>query len=333
MQVRTPRFKAWFGDWETARAQQALEDAKAIPVPGFGLALEGQALRAQAQRAYATAASGGPVTMRDGRKVALSGVGFKKTRSHSADRRVLDLLGSIRSVLEGAVPVVSLPHRQEGPGDSVRAWHYYAAKVRLNDEVLAAKLVVRGSVNGEIDYDNDLSSLEGVSGRAGDATQTKTGAAAVSADRKTLADLLRSGNVSKVLDPDTGEPMVVFHGTTKGNFTAFNRLESTKWRRASMDTVGSWFSDNPSEDGGAGLYAAGGESVIYPAYLSIQSPKKYRTFTDFLRHMHRAAGRPRPQEAPGRGSTEELRAELKADGHDGIEFEQTDCRHHDSAAA
>lgn len=127
---------------------------------------------------------------------------------------------------------------------------------------------------------------------------------------------------SKVVDAD-GKPLVVYHGTTKGNFTTFDRLKSTEWRSPSMDTVGSWFSDNPSDNGGAGMYAAGGESTIYPVYLSIKNPKVYRTFNDFLRHMHRAAGRPMPESAPGRGSTEELRAELKAGGYDGIEFEQT----------
>lgn len=127
---------------------------------------------------------------------------------------------------------------------------------------------------------------------------------------------------SKVVD-EQGNPLVVYHGTTRADFTVFNRLKSLEWRGPSMDTVGSWFSNNPSEDGGAGMYSAGGNSALYPVYLSIQNPKVYRTFNDFLRDMHRAAGRPFPENAPGRGSTEELRDELKAQGYDGIEFEQT----------
>lgn len=115
----------------------------------------------------------------------------------------------------------------------------------------------------------------------------------------------------------------MYHGTTRGGFTVFDRLKTLGWRGPSMDTVGSWFSNNPSDSGGAGIYAGGGKSVIYPVYLSIQNPRVYRTFNDFLRDMHRAAGRPFPEGAPGRGSTEELRAELKAQGYDGIEFEQT----------
>jgi len=131
---------------------------------------------------------------------------------------------------------------------------------------------------------------------------------------------------SKVVD-DQGRPMVMYHGTTRGGFSVFDRLKTLEWRGPSMDTVGSWFSNNPSDKDGAGLYAASGGAggdTIYPVYLSIQNPKKYRTFNEFLRNMHRAAGRKMPESAPGRGSTEELRAKLKEEGYDGIEFEQTD---------
>jgi predicted GNAT family acetyltransferase len=124
---------------------------------------------------------------------------------------------------------------------------------------------------------------------------------------------------SKVVD-ESGRPMVMYHGTERAEFDVFNRLKSTEWRQPSMDTVGSWFSNNPSQKDGAGLYG----STLMPVYLSIKNPKKYRMFNDFLRDMHRAAGRPMPENAPGRGSTEELRAELKSQGYDGIEFEQTD---------
>jgi hypothetical protein len=160
--------------------------------------------------------------------------------------------------------------------------------------------------------------------------ELKEGARETKGEAKSLRDRATANfkrwfGDSKVVD-EKGEPLVVYHGTTRGGFTVFDRLKSLGWRGPSMDTVGSWFSDNPSDVGGAGAYAsAGGKGdTIYPVYLSIKNPKKYRTFNDFLRHMHRAAGRPMPENAPGRGSTEELRAELIADGYDGIEFEQTD---------
>lgn len=126
-----------------------------------------------------------------------------------------------------------------------------------------------------------------------------------------------------------GRPQVFYHGTTVreglGDITAFDRLKTTEFRRQSIDTVGSWFSDNPGI-GGSEMYAGGGLSAaIYPVYLAIRNPKVYAHFEDVLDDMHRAAGRdPARQNPRGVGSTEELRARLKAEGYDGIRFARTD---------
>lgn len=224
VQVRTPNFKAWFGDWEGARALDGLTAMDAIQVSPLPSDLAGAELREKAKSTYEAAAKQGPITTTDGRDIALTGIGFKKTKFHSADRRVLDLLGSIREVIGGAAHISSIEHTPESPSDSIRAWHYYGAKVQLNGAELFAKLVLRESVNGQIYYDNDLSSLEEISGRTGDATQNKPGAAAVSADRRTLSQLLAYGNpnaASKAVDPDTGEPLVVYHGTV-ADFAEFD---------------------------------------------------------------------------------------------------------------
>ena len=129
---------------------------------------------------------------------------------------------------------------------------------------------------------------------------------------------------SQVVDP-SGRPRVVYHGGFRDiQDGVFDRLRSTQWRRPSMDTVGSWFSDNPSDDGGAGMYASGEDAVIYPVYLSIKRPKTYVAFKDFLREMHEAEGRKlQEQNPPGLGSTEGLRNKLMAQGYDGILFART----------
>lgn len=96
---------------------------------------------------------------------------------------------------------------------------------------------------------------------------------------------------SKVVDPE-GRPLVVFHGTvlrddteavkSMGDIHAFDRLFTTKFRKHSPDTVGSWFSSNPG-DRGAQMYAGTSSgSVIYPVYLSIKRPHE-TTFMLFER--------------------------------------------------
>lgn len=87
---------------------------------------------------------------------------------------------------------------------------------------------------------------------------------------------------SKVVDAE-GKPLVVYHGTRvqpdtdkvkgMGDIREFDRMFTTKFRRPSIDTVGSWFSSNPG-DGGAEMYAGTGQgSAIYPVYLSIKNPQ------------------------------------------------------------
>lgn len=125
---------------------------------------------------------------------------------------------------------------------------------------------------------------------------------------------------SKVVD-ENGKPRVMYHGTAR-DFSIFDRLKSTEFRRPSMDTVGSWFSSDPNK---AAQYSGGEGLNVMPVYLSIKNPKLYRSFDDFLRDMHEAEGRKFEEQQPkGIGSAEGLRAKLKAEGYDGIQFEQTD---------
>jgi len=103
-----------------------------VPLTGLDPSLSGKALRQAAAAVYQFAASQGPVRMRDGRSVELTSVGFKKIRSHSADRRVLDLLPSIRELLVAATPIGSAPPRNKPNSlPSILAYHYYGTWVTL----------------------------------------------------------------------------------------------------------------------------------------------------------------------------------------------------------
>jgi hypothetical protein len=143
----------------------------------------------------------------------------------------------------------------------------------------------------------------------------------------------RKANLSKfmadadpVLTDEKGQPKRFYHATYASEpIKAFDRLWSAKVRRPSMDTVGTWFSDNPSEEGGAGMYGGGEGASIYPMHLSAKKLKTYHRFDDFLRDMHEAEGRKFEDQNPkGIGSTEGLREKLKAQGYDGLHFPKND---------
>jgi hypothetical protein len=94
----------------------------------------------------------------------------------------------------------------------------------LGEKGFFARMVVREDVNGNIYYDNDLSSIESISGRAGDASLTKSGAAAVSADDNSIGRWYRdvkSETASKAVDAN-GEPLMAHHGTNTGALSTTN---------------------------------------------------------------------------------------------------------------
>jgi hypothetical protein len=151
--------------------------------------------------------------------------------------------------------------------------------VTLGGKDYLARMVVREDVNGNIYYDNDLSSVEEISGRSGDAILTKTGAADVSTDEHSIANWyakINPDNVSKVIDPETGEPQVVYHGTKKSGFTVFNTEGEGK-----TEGTGAWFSN--AELGAATYsgtrnsaeYDEGADAGNYAVFLNIKDPDIY----------------------------------------------------------
>jgi ribosomal protein S18 acetylase RimI-like enzyme len=135
---------------------------------------------------------------------------------------------------------------------------------------------------------------------------------------------------SKVVD-ENGQPLVVYHGTLvrsmgndadMGDITAFDRMFSTRVRRPSIDTVGSWFSTNPGE-GGAEMYSGNiPGSVIYPVYLSIKNPQvtTFQLMTSRARKLHNGKDDGRPI---GAEEVEAYRTWLKSMGKDGIKIESS----------
>lgn len=139
---------------------------------------------------------------------------------------------------------------------------------------------------------------------------------------------------SQVVDED-GTPRVVYHGTqvwslpdgrSLGDFKVFDRMASvTQVRRApSIDTIGSWFSTSPSDEGGAGMYG----NTIYPVYLSIKKPW-VTTFNELREAVLDLAPKPKKgvkyahngqpvKRSYGQEEVEQLRDELKSSGYDGI---------------
>ena len=136
---------------------------------------------------------------------------------------------------------------------------------------------------------------------------------------------------SKVTNED-GAPITVYHGTVvrpdtervknMGDIAAFDRMFSTKFRRPSVDTLGSWFSTNPGA-GGAEMYSGNYPgSAVYPAYLSIKNPE-ITTFEGMTSRARKLVNGKDDDRMIGQEEVDAYRDWLRSRGKDGIKIESS----------
>ena len=223
VQVRTPRFKAWFGDWEALQAQKRLADMKPVDVqvPDDWHGLDTEGLRARVNAALIELVSSGePLHHADIGDVSVAKRGVKKAVSSSADPAKLKVLGDLRNVFERSLFASAAPVR--GSKHNVAAYEKLLAKITVDGHELVAVFSVEKHRDGRLFYNTVTldgnekapvaSPRDTLSQGEERATSANTGAASFS--RRHL-EKVNSDTVSKVVDPETGEPMVVFRGMTQ----------------------------------------------------------------------------------------------------------------------
>jgi len=222
VQVRTPRFKRWFGDWEAARGVRELA-AKGPHDLSEQAALDGKKAIEQAFRSF------GPVETADGRSVAFP-VGMVGKISRHKGFDVGRVAGAFDALLRDAIPMVSQAEQvREGHKDHSRnvvAYHHYVNRFEQGGREYYVRFTVQSLNARPGAYGQDIAHSSFVSG-VDIYSANKKGAAPESTslrENPVLADgtapvdriLARwieagNGEVSKVTDPDTGEPRVI-HG-------------------------------------------------------------------------------------------------------------------------
>jgi GNAT superfamily N-acetyltransferase len=132
---------------------------------------------------------------------------------------------------------------------------------------------------------------------------------------------------TKAVD-DSGSPLLLFHGSIvrdservpgMGDIKEFDRLFTTKFRAHSIDTVGSWFSTNPSVNGAQMYSGTNNGAVIYPVYVSIKNPQE-TTFHLLLRRARLLANGVDDGRVVGKLEVDAYRKWLKETGKDGIKI-------------
>jgi hypothetical protein len=327
VQVRTPKFKAWFGDWQALRAQQELDNMEPviIRIPDDWRGIGIKELRGKVETALIELAeSGVPLRQRDIGDVSVAKRGVKKAISSSADPAKLLMLGDLRNAFESSIFATATAADETKP--NISAYEKLLAKIDIDGIRLVAVFSVERHSDGRQFYntvtlENGQEKTPVASPRD---TPEQIGERATSANTGVdsfIRQQLRRVNpdtVSKVIDQETGEPLVVYHGT-KADFSEFDgsARPANPWLFGDDNNNGFFFATDAGRrsDSGPWTGAAGyagtkqveGETAaatganVMPVYLSIASP--YRMTMGQYRNS---------------GSRTDFKEEIEALGYDGV---------------
>lgn len=266
--VRTPAFKAWFGDWEQAarlmlpRHAENLEEAAAAARSIAGKRLTNDLL---------------------GMDAFLSNKNIGKMVSASATRKSVDArvhaiaVANVDRLFSRAI--TEYTHKDRDNDKNIKQIHRVFSPFVVGDNVFVAKLTVKELVQEK--EGNRLYSVEALeikeASRKWNAAYNATEGVLTSFPQEAfdniIARFLPDGkNCSKVVD-ENGEPLVVYHGSD-AEFEVFDRTKG----RSGMDIQGMFFSPWAYESEGYG-------KNVRAFFLNIKNPatgsKSYEVFSKY----------------------------------------------------
>lgn len=221
VQVRTPAFKAWFGDWEAAHILNGEPLAKLktdeAPTGGFKDIAKWAAGIFTAQGSKAVRAGLG--------EVVLDQRAAQDSLAHGGANKYKKVaFAAVKDVIErGALVYES----RTGDEDSF----YFSAPVEIDGATNIETVLVHRDVNTQRMYLHSVTTKENLLNQrvssADDLTSQRSGSIDSRGVAKILQDIIHGKGVSKVIDPDTGEPMVVYHGA-RGDFVELSDSNENK---------------------------------------------------------------------------------------------------------
>ena len=265
-QVRTPEFKAWFGDWEAFAILNGnpLAYLKAADAP------KGRYKDIEMWAAAIFEKQGG-IAVREGiGEILLDERSAKTAMAHSGANDYKKVaFASVKDVIERGALVHKSSTSEE---DSF----YFSAPIDIDGVTNIETVLVHRDVNTKRMYLHSVTTKENllskrVSG-ADDLTSKLAGSTNAEGIRRIIQDLIIGKDISKVVDKN-GAPLVVYHGTMTSDLFEFNPRASVELygRPEGIDAIGSWFSTDKS-------YAKGFGDNLAETYLSIKNPAVYESW-------------------------------------------------------
>lgn len=250
--VRTPAFKAWFGDWEVANALAfALHGTPVTSITGKEFQSDGVKLTDKVPKWYAENFNGS-VSHPELGEVKLDLEGVKDSLGHGMGKEKAAAYAAVPYIIQhGIVYDRQSNWKQRGFDTAV-----IIAPVEIGGEKYAGEVVVKRLPNRQGFYLHEVE----VQKKLERAFKTSTKGGARQASKLIIAqknDIVNTA--SKVVD-ENGEPLVVYHGSD-AQFDVFDKTKG----RANMDIQGMFFS--PWE-----IDAQGYGGHVRAFFLNIKNP-------------------------------------------------------------
>ncbi len=302
LQVRTPNFKKWFGDWVLRASIKSVFDATPVAelVGDEFIKVEGESLVDRVYEYYQSL--GEEVERSDIGKIILSKRGIQSSISHGVGRIKASAFKAVPEIIKNGF-IVSRTENYKGRGYTS---YVIDAPILIGSETYIGEVVINQDADKnrfylhEVDVKNKFL-LDNQVRTYKDNPQRNIEARTSRLILGKLWDRV-NGEVSLVLD-ENGEPKPVKHGTPNKNFTMFNLSQTGKSDAGWLGQGFYFFGDNPTY---ASQYA-GVDGRVIDAFLNVRNPY-YISESEVVELT----------EKDSLEASEEFTRELKEEGYDGV---------------
>ena len=291
--VRTPAFKAWFGDWEAEAEKQKYLNTAPINVIEKKITKSGGVNARDAAFAWADVYLPVQVSTRFG-VVEINRTSVKDSLGHGFSQKKRDV---ITSLPEGMKVAAFIGEAKDFNGVDIDNG-YFCYPIMYQGEKQVVFCRARRDVNSNKIYVHEVwteDEIRGIPLQTAAKFSNSKPHGGNTLYKSILADFLNKGNkCSKIVD-ENGEPLVVYHGSD-ADFNVFDRTKG----RANMDIQGMFFSPWELDSKGYG-------ANVRASFLNIRKPANEG-------QGYKALNRHRGQNGAG----VKAREDLIAAGFDGV---------------
>ena len=269
--VRTPAFKAWFGDWEAEAEKQKYLNTAPINVIEKKITKSGGVNARDAAFAWADVYLPVQVSTRFG-VVEINRTSVKDSLGHGFSQKKRDV---ITSLPEGMKVAAFIGEAKDFNGVDIDNG-YFCYPIMYQGEKQVVFCRARRDVNSNKIYVHEVwteDEIRGIPLQTAAKFSNSKPHGGNTLYKSILADFLNKGNkCSKIVD-ENGEPLVVYHGSD-AEFEVFDRAKG----RSGMDIQGMFFSPWDYESEGYG-------KNVRAFFLNIKNPatgsKSYEVFSKY----------------------------------------------------